>query len=155
QQAQRNTARAPSTGSAIIPASWSAPAEGRIVANYGAQIAGGPPAQGATVRTRPGAQVSAPASGQVAYAGPFRSYGQVLILNLDGGYALTLTGMDVVRARVGETVVAGQPLGEMAVSATSPPDLYVEVRRNGRTINPARWLSARGLAAAASPERSG
>jgi septal ring factor EnvC (AmiA/AmiB activator) len=87
--------------------------------------------------------VVSPASGEVAYAGLFRSYGQVLILNLDGGYALVLTGMETVRARVGEAVLAGQPVGEMSASDTPAPELYVEVRRQGRPINPARWLSAR------------
>jgi septal ring factor EnvC (AmiA/AmiB activator) len=99
------------------------------------------------VRTRPGAQVVAPASGEVAYAGLFRSYGQVLILNVDGGYAVVLTGLDTINARVGERVRAGQPVGEMSANVTAAPELYVEVRRNGQPVDPGRWLTARGLAA--------
>jgi septal ring factor EnvC (AmiA/AmiB activator) len=91
--------------------------------------------------------VVSPAAGQVAYAGPFRSYGSVLILNLDGGYALVLTGLDAIGARVGDTVRAGQPIGEMPVTDTTAPELYVEVRRDGRPIDPGRWLTARGLSA--------
>ncbi|MCR6644762.1 MAG: peptidoglycan DD-metalloendopeptidase family protein [Terricaulis sp.] len=137
-----------SGGAGVIPAGWTAPAEGRIVAAYGARAtADAPAAQGARVRTRAGAQVVAPAAGEVAYSGPFRSYGQVLILNLDGGYALVLTGMDSVRVRVGDSVRAGQPIGEMPVSDMTAPELYVEVRRDGRPIDPGRWLTARGLTA--------
>lgn len=129
-----------------LPADWVVPANGRITRQFGTRVAGGPPAQGATVSTRPGAQVVAPANGRVAYAGLFRSYGQVLILNLDGGYAIVLTGLGTVRAQHGDTVLAGQPIGEMTVSDTPAPELYVEVRRDGRPVDPARWLSARGLA---------
>jgi murein hydrolase activator len=132
---------------AIIPASWSAPAAGRIVRPFGARDGQGPAAQGAVLRTRGGAQISAPASGQVAYAGLFRSYGQVLILNLDGGYVLVLTGMESINTRVGESVQAGQPVGEMAAADTQVPELYVEVRRQGRPIDPGRWLTSRGLSA--------
>lgn len=139
-----------SSGGATLPAAWLAPASGQIVRNYGASVAGGPPSQGVAVRTRAGAQVVAPAAGEVAYAGLFRSYGQVLILNVDGGYALVLTGLDALSARTGETVRAGQIIGAMAASDTSAPELYVEVRRNGQPLDPARWLRARGLTAAGS-----
>ncbi|MGE3141749.1 MAG: murein hydrolase activator EnvC [Hyphomonadaceae bacterium] len=137
-------ARAPSAAGAALPASWLAPASGRIVTAFGAREGGAPPAQGARLAVRTGAQIVAPASARVAYAGLFRSYGQVLILNLDGGYALVLTGLETVRARAGETVAAGQPVGEMS-GAISAPVLYVEVRRDGRPIDPGRWLAARGV----------
>ncbi|MES1200096.1 MAG: peptidoglycan DD-metalloendopeptidase family protein [Pseudomonadota bacterium] len=145
----------PSTGSDVIPASWTPPASGVIRRSFGASASGGPASQGVTLRTHGGAQVLAPASARVAYAGLFRSYGQVLILNLDGGYAVVLTGLGTIRVRVGEEVLAGQPVGEMSVSDTPAPDLYVEVRRNGRPIDPARWLSARGLANEAVRESPG
>jgi septal ring factor EnvC (AmiA/AmiB activator) len=132
---------------AAIPAAWLAPAEGQIARGFGVREAGAPATQGATVRTRRGAQVISPASAVVSYAGPFRSYGQVLILNLDGGYAVVLTGLESVRVNVGDTVRAGEPLGEMPDSDTTAPDLYVEVRRQGQPVDPGRWLNARGLVA--------
>lgn len=149
QQAAARAARRPGAGgTGIIPTGWVAPAEGRVVAAYGARdTAGAPPAQGARVQTRAGAQVVSPAAGEVTYSGPFRSYGQVLILNLDGGYALVLTGLENVRVRVGDTVRSGQPIGEMPISDMTAPELYVEVRRDGRPIDPGRWLNARGLTA--------
>lgn len=132
---------------AIVPAAWLAPAAGRVTRSFGDRDGQGPASQGAVLQTRPRAQVVAPAAGQVAYAGVFRSYGNVLILNLDGGYALVLTGMETIGARVGESVRAGQPVGEMPASDTAAPELYVEVRRDGRPIDPGRWLTSRGQTA--------
>jgi len=136
-----------SRGATVIPAAWLAPAEGRITQGFGAREGQGAATQGVRLTTRAGAQVVSPAAGEVAYAGAFRSYGNVLILNLDGGYAVVLTGLETISARVGDRVRAGQPVGEMSASATSAPELYVEVRRNGQSVDPGRWLSARGLAA--------
>lgn len=147
--------RAAAAGAGALPAAWLAPVEGRIASAYGARAGAGPASQGVTLRTRARAQVVAPASGEIAYAGPFRGYGQVLILNLDGGYAIVLTGLEAVRARVGERVEAGQPIGEMPNSDIAAPELYVEVRRNGQPIDPARWLNARGLIAEQTADRRG
>ncbi len=148
QRLQAATARrAGPQGASSIPAAWLAPAQGRLARFYGERQDQGPASQGVALRTRAGAQVVSPAAGEVAYSGPFRSYGQVLILSLDGGYAVVLTGLETVRARVGEAVRAGQPVGEMPVSDTPAPELYVEVRRNGQPVDPGRWLNARGLAA--------
>lgn len=151
--AQRNpgAASGATAGAAAIPASWAAPASGRVIRAYGSREGQGPASQGVHLATAAGAQVVSPAAGEVAYAGAFRSYGNVLILNLDGGYALVLTGLETIRARVGETVRAGQAVGQMPASDTPAPELYVEVRRNGEPVDPGRWLSARGLTA----ERSG
>jgi septal ring factor EnvC (AmiA/AmiB activator) len=144
---QRPTPRGSRSEPAIIPAAWVTPASGSIARPFGARDRDGPASQGAVLHTRSGAQVVSPASGQVAYSGLFRSYGQVLILNLDGGYVLVLTGMETINARVGESVQAGQPVGEMPAADTQAPDLYVEVRRQGRPIDPGRWLTSRGLTA--------
>lgn len=145
---QPASSRAPTTpGPSSIPATWVAPAEGRIARAFGVREGGSPATQGVTLTTRGGAQVVSPAAGEVAYAGVFRSYGQVLILNVDGGYAVVLTGLETINARVGDRVRAGQPVGEMSATATSAPELYVEVRRGGQPVDPGRWLNARGLAA--------
>ena len=137
------TPRRPASGSSVVPAAWLAPTQGAIARNYGERDGQGPAAQGVTLRTRTSAQVVSPAAGEVAYAGLFRSYGQVLILNLDGGYVLVLTGLETIGVQVGATVRAGQPVGEMPRSDTTAPELYVEVRREGRPIDPGRWLTAR------------
>lgn len=145
--ARRRSGAGASSGPSVVPAAWVAPAEGSITQAFGAQSGAGSASQGVTLRTRMGAQVVSPATGEVTYAGPFRSYGHVLILNFEGGYALILTGLDTISARVGETVRAGQPVGEMSSSDTTPPELYVEVRWDGRAVDPGRWLNGRGITA--------
>jgi murein hydrolase activator len=147
-QAQRTRTARRTAGP--IPAAWVAPVSGQIVGRFGDRAGSGARAEGATLRTAPGARVVAPGAGVIAYARLFRSYGQVLILNLDGGYAVVLTGLETVNAQEGEAVTSGQLLGLMPAGAATAPDLYVEVRRDGRSIDPARWLGARGLVAEAS-----
>jgi septal ring factor EnvC (AmiA/AmiB activator) len=142
--AAKAAAQRPSTkGAAVSTASLArlTPAAGEVVRRYGQTIPGGT-ASGMTIRTRPGAQVLAPASGEIAYAGPFRGYGNVLILELDGDYAVVLTGSSSLLATAGQRVLAGQPIAEMGRDASPAPELYVEVRRGGNPVDPGRWLAA-------------
>lgn len=139
--AARRPAGAPSGNVSRASLTRLTPVAGQVVGRFGDRLPVGT-AQGLTLRTRAGEQVLAPAAGRVAYSGPFRSYGIVLILDLDNDYAVVLTGMDAILANVGQRVLAGQPIAEMAADATPAPELYVEVRRNGSPIDPARWLSA-------------
>ena len=69
--------------------------------------------QGLSLATRPGASVLAPADGWVVYAGPFRSYGQVLILNAGDGYHIVLAGMERIDAALGQFVLGGEPVAVM------------------------------------------
>jgi septal ring factor EnvC (AmiA/AmiB activator) len=153
QRASARRTTTPSTGASTMPTAWQAPAQGTIARAFGAREGQAPATQGVTLSTRSGAQVLAPAAAEVAYAGAFRSYGNVLILNVDGGYAIVLAGLGSFQARVGDTVRAGQQIGEMA--ATPAPDLYVEVRQNGQPINPGRWWSSSSRAAATAQARAG
>ncbi|MDX2232996.1 MAG: peptidoglycan DD-metalloendopeptidase family protein [Hyphomonadaceae bacterium] len=114
-----------------------------VAQRFGERRPGGA-TQGLTLRTRPGAQVLAPAAGKVAYCGPFRSYGIVLILDLDNDYAVVLTGMNSVSADVGQRVRAGQAIAAMAPDGDAAQELYVEVRQDGQPVDPARWLGADG-----------
>jgi septal ring factor EnvC (AmiA/AmiB activator) len=116
------------------------PAPGVLVRGFGRPTPAGRSATGLTYRTQPGAAVVAPASGVVRYAGLFRSYGQILILALDNDYVIVLAGMESLGARTGEVVAAGQHVGRMA--AKPAPELYVEVRHNGRPIDPTRRLAS-------------
>lgn len=117
------------------------PAAGDVVRRFGDRGPAGA-AQGMTIRTRAGAQVLAPAAATVAYAGPFRDYGNVLILDLEDDYAIVLTGSSTLIATAGQRVLAGQPVAEMGRGASPAPELYVELRRAGRPVDPGRWLAA-------------
>ncbi len=118
------------------------PVDGNVRNLYGAAAPGGGRAQGVTIRTASGAKVIAPAAATVGYAGTFRGYGKILILDQGDGYAVILTGLSSVFTSPGKRVSAGDVIGEMAQSAAPAPDLYFEVRQAGRAVDPERWLAA-------------
>ncbi|MEP9350836.1 peptidoglycan DD-metalloendopeptidase family protein [Xanthobacter sp. KR7-225] len=136
------------------------PVAGVRLREFGAPDAAGGAEKGLTIATRSGAPVSAPADGWVVYAGPFRSYGQLLILNAGGGYHILLAGMDRISVELGQFVLAGEPVAVMgragrtgipalpggnpasANPASGQPQLYVEFRKDGVSIDPAPWWAA-------------
>jgi len=94
--------------------------------------------------------VTAPADGKVEFAGPFRSYGQLLILDAGEGYLVLMAGMKEISADIGQTVRAGEPVGIMGKGPSSVtllgdqiqearPVLYVEFRKNGEAVDSAPW----------------
>ncbi len=122
------------------PQRLEAPAEGQVIRRFGQPTPGGGPSDGMTWRTAAAATVRAPASGVVAYSGPLKRWGGVLILNVGGGYLLVLAGLERIDTAVGRQVTGGQSLGAMAAGGHAAPELYMEMRRDGAPQNPARWL---------------
>jgi septal ring factor EnvC (AmiA/AmiB activator) len=129
------------------------PVTGRIERRYGAKDDNGGVALGDMVATQSGAIVTAPANGSVLYAGPFRSYGQLLILNAGGGYHIVLAGMSKISVSPGQSVLAGEPVGAMGEARVASvassgngktgADLYVEFRKDGKPVDPAPWWAER------------
>jgi septal ring factor EnvC (AmiA/AmiB activator) len=116
------------------------PARGRIVENWGANQGGGQIARGLTIEPREAAGVVAPFEGIVAFAGQFRGYGLILILEHSGGYHSILAQMGRIDAVVGQAVTAGEPVGRAGASERGTPVLYIELRRNGLPIDPSPLL---------------
>ncbi len=130
------------------------PANGRQITTFGQDDGLGGIAQGMSLETRSGAQVSSPADGWVVYAGDFRSYGRLLIINVGDDYHVLLAGMERIDVQLGQFVLAGEPVGEMSTPqlasldagvAASPPVLYIEFRRDGVSIDPAPWWAASNM----------
>ena len=125
------------------------PAAGKIVQKFGENNGA---VLGDTVETQPGAIITAPADGVVAYAGPFRSYGELVILDTGQNYHILLAGMNKVNVVQGQFLLSGEPLGTMGnqqiASAASldigktTPMLYIEFRKLGKPVNPAPWWMA-------------
>ncbi|HYF56526.1 MAG TPA: peptidoglycan DD-metalloendopeptidase family protein [Salinarimonas sp.] len=124
------------------------PVSGEVVRAYGAPDGLGGTARGISFSTRPGAIVSSPADGWVVFAGPFRTFGRLLIINAGGGYYLLLAGVEQINVEVGQFVLAGEPVATMgaakdppptAAAAASDPVLYVEFRKDGGSIDPSPW----------------
>ncbi len=126
------------------------PVNGSRIREFGVPDRLGGTEKGLSIGTRAAAQVTAPCDSWVVYAGPFRNYGQVLILNAGGGYHVVLAGMDRISVNVGQFVLTGEPVAVMAGApgsqataalASSPdkPVLYVEFRKDGTPIDPSPW----------------
>ncbi|MFZ0559846.1 MAG: peptidoglycan DD-metalloendopeptidase family protein [Methylovirgula sp.] len=125
------------------------PVSGTIVRSYGTPDGFGGTEKGLLVATQPGAIVAAPYDGWVAFSGPYRSYGQLLIINAGTGYYMVLAGMERINVEAGQFVLAGEPVASMgdgsvktaaaiAIGAAQPI-LYVEFRKDGAAIDPSPW----------------
>jgi septal ring factor EnvC (AmiA/AmiB activator) len=114
------------------------PVGGTIIRTFGSRDADGITSHGITFKTMPGSPVVAPAEGRVVFAGPFRGYGNILILQHAGGYHSFLAGFGRIDADMGQEVTAGEPLGLMPAkgSVGDRPELYFEWRRNGEPVDP-------------------
>ena len=117
------------------------PARGAIVERFGQDTSSGSSAKGATFKTRRRAQVVAPFDGTVVFSGPFKGYGQILIIQHGDAYHTLLAGMRRVDATLGQRLLAGEPVGVMGVQEAGIR-LYVEVRRKGQPVNPLPWFTA-------------
>lgn len=124
------------------------PVSGRLVRGFNQPDGNGGTTRGITFGTRPKAVVASPADGWVQFAGPFRSYGRLLIINAGDGYYLLLAGMDQISVEVGQFVLAGEPVGNMGEASASPsgtdgdrgdPILYVEFKKDGGSVDPEPW----------------
>ena len=140
---------APAFQFASLKSKLELPVAGKARFGFGEDDDTGRPLNGMMVSTTPDAIVTAPADGWVVYSGPFRSYGQLIILNAGDGYHLVLAGMGSTNTDIGQFVVAGEPIGRMTSTkvasatalalASAEPTLYIEFRRNGKPIDPAPW----------------
>jgi len=125
------------------------PAQGRRVLTFGEKTQYGSQSRGLVLETRYGGQVVSPSDGWIVYAGEFRSYGQLLIINAGGGYHILLAGLSQIDVQLGQFVLAGEPVGVMSAAAKSPqakaqdnaPILYIEFRKDKQPIDPDPWWS--------------
>lgn len=128
------------------------PVNGTLVNGFNKRDTVGGVTKGISIATRPNAIVSSPSDGWVSYSGPFRSYGQLLILNAGGGYYILLAGMDRISVSLGQFVLAGEPVATMGdpqkdtsgqpSSDKRVPTLYIEFRKDGTPIDPQPWWAS-------------
>jgi septal ring factor EnvC (AmiA/AmiB activator) len=124
------------------------PVNGVKIRDFGTPDGGNGTLKGQSIATHPGAQITSPCDGWVVYAGAFRSYGQLLILNAGGGYHVLLAGMERISVDLGQFVLTGEPVAVMgsgsqvsaaAATKSKQPVLYVEFRKDGTPIDPSPW----------------
>jgi murein hydrolase activator len=151
----------PSTPFDQMKGALALPASGKRVIGYGERTEVGATSKGIVIETRASAQITSPSDGWIVYAGEFRSYGQLLIINAGGGYHMVLAGLTRIDVSVGQFVLAGEPVGAMGTSGPGPetrqsaraaagksqdalPVLYVEFRKDGRPFDPTPWWAPEG-----------
>lgn len=142
------TLRPAQPGEAVLPAGHAAaasggiatyrlPVVGEIVAGFGEVSSNGVRSRGLTITTASGATVVAPSAGRIAFAGPFRDYGNIVIIDHGAGWTSLITHMRRLSVSVGETIRQGDPLG---VTASVKPKVTIELRRADRPVDIAALL---------------
>jgi septal ring factor EnvC (AmiA/AmiB activator) len=134
---------------------------GTLLRSYGEADAAGVTRPGLVYATRPNALVTAPWPASVRYAGPLLDYGNVIILEPEGGYLLVLAGLGALYVGAGGLVSSGTAVGLMPGGAEAPDEellasppqgsgggltetLYIEVRETGAPVDPAEWFTETG-----------
>jgi septal ring factor EnvC (AmiA/AmiB activator) len=143
---QRTAALPPVQGGKISDARGrlSAPVRGRVVKDFGEQADTGLHEKGVTLLALEDAQVISPFDGAIAFAGPFRDYGLVLIISHGEGYHTLLAGLTRSYVQTGQQVLAGEPVGQMGRGGNEQRSLYVELRHKGEAVDPRRWWARTG-----------
>lgn len=124
--------------------------QGTLWRGYGADNGLDGKTSGIFLAAQPGAQVLAPADGEIVFAGAFHSYDQLVILNAGEGYLVLLAGMHEISAQQGQSVRAGEPVGIMGdkpakmllaanLTTAAAPVLYVEFRKHNEPVDPSPW----------------
>ncbi len=142
------------------------PAQGERVRQFGDKDGFGGTSEGLFIATRKQAQITTPADGSVEFAGEFRSYGQLVIINVGDGYHLLLAGLDTISVSPGQKLAAGEPVGSMGEHPARAtligdriddprPILYVEVRKGSNAVNSAKWWLDSAASAARRPNNGG
>lgn len=125
------------------------PTTGPGLRRFGASDGYGGTEKGLSIAAKENGIVISPSDGWIVFSGPYRSYGQLLIINAGAGYYVVLAGMSRINVNVGQFVLAGEPVATMGdgtaqTAATiaigaKQPILYVEFRKDGTSIDPGPW----------------
>lgn len=123
------------------PSAWRWPTEGSVVGRFGQSALGG---NGIDIQGRSGQPVLAAAGGEVVYSGSgLIGYGKLIIVKHNQTY-LSAYGLNrEIRVAEGDQVSAGQTIALMGEGPGRKPVLHFEIRRNGKPVDPLRYLPGR------------
>jgi len=114
------------------------PVRGELITSYGQELSKGVTSKGIVFKTRQNAQVVAPYDGTVVFSGPFKGYGNLIIISHSNDIISLIAGMQSIDTENGQMLLAGEPVGLMPDTDTAK--LYMEIRKNKKPINPLPWL---------------
>ena len=133
KSAKRKTVKMPS----LPGGRWGLPVQGRLQTGFGDRDAIGAESEGLRIAASPNALVTAPVGGVIRFAGPFRNYGNMVIIEHDKGFHSLISGLSRIDTSVGRKISAGEPLGTLAGSGNEGrATLYYELRHNGKPVDP-------------------
>ena len=126
-----------------------APVAGEILHRFGEHKSNNETYRGIVYKARPGATVVAPYDGEVVYTGPFRDYGNILLIKHQNGYISLIAGLGNTTATLNQHVIRGEPVATMG---TDKPEAYVELRdSNAKPIDPGDWFANVGQSVTPKP----
>jgi len=134
----RDTGSSPTPTSTAPPSGFQLPVQGRTIAGFGALRDSGSRRTGLSLAPAAGAQVVAPASGRVAFSGPYRGFGRIVIIEHADGWTSLITGLERANVAVGDQLIAGSPIG---LAAQEEPSITIELRNGGTPVNPLQFLN--------------
>lgn len=132
------TLEQPAAGFSKAKGRLSRPARGPLVTAFHSELSKGVYSNGIDIKTAAKAQVIAPYDGTVIYAGPFKNFANLVIIDHGEGYTSLLSGLGETDTEVGQTLLAGEPVGTMP--ADSGSKLHIEIRKNNHPVNPNEWI---------------
>lgn len=119
----------------------SRPARGPIVTAFHQEMSKGVASNGIDIKTASKAQIIAPYDGTVIFAGPFKNFANLVIIDHGEGYTSLLSGLNETYTEVGQMILAGEPIGVMPSGNSSK--LHMEIRKNNHPVNPTEWMSTK------------
>ncbi len=131
------TNAAPRAQETSPPAQFQLPAQGRTITGFGEEGDAGIRSKGITIAPAGGAQIVAPALGRVSFAGVYRGFGRIVIIEHENGWTSLITGLAQTSVNTGSQVIGGAPIG---IAALKQPEISYELRERGEPINPLNLL---------------
>lgn len=125
----------------VSKADWQWPAKGKVIEGFSTKNLQN---KGIDIDGEKGESVNAAAAGQVVYAGKgLRGYGNLVIIKHDETYLSAYAHTSRILVREQEKIKAGQVIAEIGSTGTDKVKLHFEIRRNGRPVDPLRYLPKR------------
>ena len=131
------TSATPRAQATAPPDPFQLPVQGRTIAGFGEEGDAGIRSKGITIAPTNGAQIVAPAQGRVSFAGPYRGFGRIVIIEHENGWTSLITGLAQTSVRTGTQVIGGAPIG---IATPNQPEISYELRERGEPVNPLNML---------------
>lgn len=116
---------------------WRWPVRGKIIHKFSAKHG----KKGIGISGKKGQRIVAAAAGRVVYSGSgLRGYGNLIIIKHNDTYLSAYANNKKIRVKEQQKVKSGQHIADMGSNGANKPMLHFEIRKNGKPVNPVRYL---------------